>query len=131
MRLIGDINSRTHNDKLAIVCEQAALPVEMFPVGGHTCHVLEVEKTFKQFAAYILRFLTTISSCVFPFHALKQILCGGWALELVNLKGSLVGGKGNEVPPIRRKFPKETWWFLYIDHCEVGEHIGVKQTSSM
>lgn len=47
-RLLWDVHSRPDDDVPAVVCEQAALPVEMFSVWGHIGDVEQGEEALKQ-----------------------------------------------------------------------------------
>lgn len=49
-RLLWDIHSRADNHIAAVVCEEAALPVEVFPVRGHVGDVAQREEALKQAA---------------------------------------------------------------------------------
>lgn len=50
-RLLGDVDGRANDDVAAVICEEAALPVEMFSVWRHVGDMEQREEAFKETAA--------------------------------------------------------------------------------
>lgn len=48
-----------------------------------------------------------------------------------HLKGSLVGGEGDEAATVWRELSQEAWRLLHVDHSEVGEKVLVEAAYSV
>lgn len=128
MRLLGQVRGRADDHIPTVVGEQAALTVQVLPVGGHVGDMEQDKEAFKEPPPDVDRSLVIAVGQDLSLVALQEVFRRLAALILVDLQRGLVRGEGDEVAAVRGELAQEAGWLLHVDHCEVGEDVLVENT---
>lgn len=126
VRLLGQVRGRANDHVATIVGEQAALAVQVLPIGGHVGDMEQDKEAFKEPPSDVDRSLVVTVGQDLPLVALQEVFCCLATLILVDLQRGLVGGEGNEVAAIGGEFAQEAGRLLHVDNGEVGEDVLVE-----
>lgn len=126
MRLLGQISSRADDHVPAVVGEQTAFSIQVLAVRGHVGDVEKGEEAFEEFTSDIEGPLVVPVRQGLALLALKEVFRGLASLVFVDLKGSLIGGEGDETAPVGGELTEEAGGLLYIHHGEIGEEVLVE-----
>lgn len=118
--VIGNHRRRTHNGIEAVVGEQTALSVQLFPFGRHSNPVPQSKQPVKY------AFANDVALVVLPntiaLVVLQQIGRHRTAKIAVHLDRRLIVRERYEVPAVGRELPQITRRFLDVDDCTARVH---------
>lgn len=126
MRLLGQVSSRANDHVATVIGEQAALAVQVLPIGGHVGDMEQDKEAFKEPPPDVDRSLVVTIGQDLSLVALQEVFCCLATLIFVDLQRGLVGGEGNEVAAIGGEFAQEAGRLLHVDHGEIGEDVLVE-----